>query len=423
MSKNKDKTTFNPLECTQSYLSEALGRLDVEPMHEMLLKTPYREVTVELPLRKSDGSLCVFQGYRVQHNQARGPFKGGLRLHKGMDLGLGKALAEIMTWKTALAGLPFGGAKGGINCNARELSKLELEQLIKKFTRRMNGIFGYDRDIPAPDVGCGASEMAWIYDAHSQYYGHQPDVVTGKPIHLGGTEGRVEATGFGIAKVTQWMAERRGIDLEKSTVAIQGFGNVGRSAASYLEQAGATVIAVSDSSGGVYSENGLDIDSLIRKTFENKKKQIISDIKGDCEHISNAELLSCNADILIPAALDCAINEDNASTVKANLVVEGANIPVTCEAEKILGDNGVAIIPDILANAGGVICSYFEWVQNREGRMWSRERVMSEIESALSAAFNNVAETVEKEDIPYRLAAYVIAVDRVAKAQQSRGFL
>ncbi len=425
VSKNKQKTSeeSSPRNCTQSYLVQALKELDLAPAFEALLKTPYREIHLELPFERDDGSICVFQGFRVQHNQSRGPFKGGLRYHPDMDLEHARALAEVMTWKTALVDIPFGGGKGGINCDPHELSDREMEQLTKLFARRMNGLFGPDTDIPAPDVGSGPREMSWIYDTHAQIVGHQPAIVTGKPIELGGSLGRVEATGRGVSMVTEWAAQANGIELEDARVAIQGFGNVGSQTAHFLTQAGARVVAVSDVSGGIQDDDGLDIEKLIKQIHQGSKRKTIHALKLEGKKISNKQLLAANVDILIPAALNGAINDQNADKVRAKLIIEAANLPVTFAADTILEKKKIRIVPDILANAGGVIVSYLEWVQNRTGHQWELERVDTELEKTLKQAFDAVIERAESKKVSYRLAAYCIAVDRVAKAQKLRGLL
>ena len=420
--KNSSKE-YNPLNCTQTYLAQALDKLDIDSELEAVLKTPFREIRVELPLQREDGSVSVFQGFRVQHNQSRGPFKGGLRYHPNMNLEHARALAEVMTWKTALVDIPFGGGKGGINCDSSELSDKELEQLTKLFTRRMHGLFGPEIDIPAPDVGSGPREMSWIYDAHAQIAGHQPAVVTGKPIELGGSLGRVEATGRGVSMVTQWAAEANDIDIKDATVAIQGFGNVGSQAAYFLAEAGARIVAVSDASGAIHNKDGLDVGKLIKQVLGNKNTKTIDELKIDGKKISNKQLLALDVDILIPAALDGAIDDENADKVSAKLIVEGANLPVTCAASVILAKNKIRVVPDILANAGGVIVSYLEWVQNRQGHKWTEERVNEELETLLKAAFDAVLKMADDKKITYRLAAYCIAVERVAIAQRMRGLL
>ncbi|MCB1675733.1 MAG: Glu/Leu/Phe/Val dehydrogenase [Halioglobus sp.] len=414
---------FNALSCSQSYLAQALDLLGLDPMLEAVLQNPYREVAVELPLQRQDGSICTFRGYRVQHSQARGPFKGGLRYHPDMDMDHARALAALMTWKTALVDIPFGGGKGGINCDPRSLSEIELQRLTKSFTRRLDGLLGPDLDIAAPDVGSGPREMAWIYDAFVLGHAHHHGVVTGKPLELGGSAGRIEATGRGVALVTGWAAAREDIDIGRASVAIQGFGNVGEYAARYLREAGATIVAVSDSAGGIYHKDGVAIDALARNRREAKGSRKIRDMEIAGEFISNEELLACDADILIPAALDGAIDESNADSVRARLVVEGANLPVSCAAEKQLRDSGIPVVPDIMANAGGVVVSYLEWLQNRQGRTWTEQQVNSELEAILRAAFDKLVEVAQREALHYRLAAYHIAVQRVASAQQLRGLV
>ena len=354
-----------PRKSCENFLNQAFEFLDVDPEMQQLLRSPYREVRFELPLKRDDGSINVFYGYRVQHNQSRGPFKGGLRYHKDVDLEHFVALAEIMTWKTSLLDLPFGGGKGGINCDPLELSTHELETLTKRYVQRLSMLIGPDRDIPAPDMGTGPREMAWIVDAYSLIEGFNPAVVTGKPVELGGSKGRLEATGYGAAYIAAKAANEEGIEIEGAWVSLQGFGNVGSNAARFLHDFGATIIAVSDHSCGLYNEEGLNIEKLIEMAEHKRKGGKLDQCKGDFKKISNAELLQLDTEILIPAAIGGVINEDNAMDINADLIVEAANMPVTCDADSILNDRGVTIVPDILANAGGVTVSYLEWVQNR----------------------------------------------------------
>ncbi len=356
---------------------------------QQLLRSPYREVRFELPLKRDDGSISLFYGYRVQHNQSRGPFKGGLRYHKDVDLEHFVALAEIMTWKTSLLDLPFGGGKGGIDCDPTELSPGELEALTKRYVQRISMLIGPDLDIPAPDMGTGPREMVWIVDTFSPIDGFNPAVATGKPIELGGAKGRLEATGFGVALITSIAAEEQGIDIDGVRVAIQGFGNVGSNAARFLHERGATIIAVSDYSCGLYNKEGLDIDSLIDMS-SHKQQGDLSGYKGDFEKITNDESLKLDTDILIPAAVGGIINEDNVKEVKARLIVEAANMPITCNADAALNEQGIVVIPDILANSGGVTVSYLEWVQNRQRYQWSREKIADGLTRRLSNAWNDV---------------------------------
>lgn len=412
---------FMPRKTVEQYSKAAFEHLEYEEETAELLLRPYRELQFELPLRRADGSLSVFYGYRVQHERARGPLKGGLRYHPSVDLDHSVALATVMTWKTAVAGLPFGGAKGGINCDPKELTTHELEVLTKLMVERLDGFIGPNLDIPAPDMGTGPHEMAWIFEAYSERHGYTPEIVTGKPVDLGGSRGRVAATGRGVSLVTQWAAEENDLDLNDVTVAIQGFGNVGGYAAKLLSEAGAAVVAVSGASGGWYKENGLDVATMFRTTQESEDPPPLAEMDVDGDSIENSELLALNVDILIPAAIGGAITEENADGIQAQLIVEGANIPTTHEADQILQGNGKTVVPDILANAGGVIVSFLEWVQNNQRYQWTEEQVNEELKSRLYGAWKTVRQRADKDEISYRLAAYADAVERVLRAIQLRG--
>jgi glutamate dehydrogenase (NAD(P)+) len=411
-----------PRASCERFLKDAFEHLQVSDEMQQLLRSPYREVSFELPLKRDDGSISLFHGYRVQHNQSRGPFKGGLRYHKDVDLEHFVALGEIMTWKTSLLDLPFGGAKGGIDCDPKELSAEELETLTKRYTQRIAMLIGPDHDIPAPDMGTGPREMAWIVDAYSHLDGFKPEVVTGKPIELGGAKGRLEATGYGVAQITAKAAEALEMDIKGATVAIQGTGNVGSFAARRLVELGATVVAVSGRQGGVYLEAGLDIGQVLDSLAQQGSGEDSAKELADCQSISNEDLLQLDVDILIPAAIGGVINEGNADQIQATLIVEAANMPLTCKADSMLQERGVEIIPDILANAGGVTVSYLEWVQNRQRYQWNRERTIEELEKRLSLAWQETCERAKKENLNYRLAAYVIAVERLIEAINLRGF-
>lgn len=417
-------TRTNSLRTTcERFLDDAFDLLDISSEMRQLLRSPYREVRFELPLKRDDGTIKLFYGYRVQHNQSRGPFKGGLRYHPDVNLGHFVALAEVMTWKTSLLDLPFGGAKGGINCNPADLSQKELETLTKQYVRRMLTLLGPDRDIPAPDMGTGPEEMAWILDECAHNGGFNPATVTGKPLELGGAAGRVEATGYGVALVTAQAAATRGMDLAGATVAIQGMGNVGMHAARFLADRGAKIIAMSNSRGGLYQPSGLDLDRLQRSIRQADHGQdALAALSSDCDRISNEELLQLPAEVLIPAAISGVIDADNAHKIQAQLVIEAANIPVSCAAVDILDERKITVIPDILANSGGVTASFFEWVQNRQRYQWSRKKMQRKLEQRLNRAWERVAEKAAQEGLNYRQAAYVIAVQRVVTAINLRGF-
>ncbi|MGD8379141.1 MAG: Glu/Leu/Phe/Val dehydrogenase dimerization domain-containing protein [Gammaproteobacteria bacterium] len=406
---------------SDAFFQSAMDELGLDEEMQYLLRTPFRVVQLELPLRKHDDTLTVFTGFRVQHNNSRGPFKGGLRYHPAMDATHARELAALMTWKTALAGLPLGGGKGGINCNPRELTTSELEQLTKQFTQRMGDVIGPRVDVMAPDVGTGPREMAWIYDAYTRMRGDNPSVVTGKPLALGGSPGRTEATGRGVATVAEWAAKEDDFPLKGATVAIQGFGNVGRYAALYLSQAGAKVVAVSDVDGGLGNDKGLDVAAL-GEAMENGTITSVSEATDKGDAMNNDALLGMEVDMLIPAALGGAIHKDNADSVRARMIVEAANMPLTPDADRALRQRGVTIVPDILANAGGVTVSYLEWVQNREGDRWSEAEVNEKLEKRLREAWQAVTRRANAEDVTYRAAAYLVAVERVKKATTLRGF-
>ena len=412
-----------PRKSCEQFLEDAFQHLEISPEMQQLLRSPYREVRFELPLKRDDGSISVFYGYRVQHNQSRGPFKGGLRFHKDVDMEHFVALGEIMTWKTSLLDLPFGGAKGGINCNPHELSPGELETLTKRYAQRISMLIGPDRDIPAPDMGSGPREMAWIVDALSHNDGFNPAAVTGKPVELGGAHGRLEATGHGAALLACLALEEEGHDVTDTTVAIQGVGNVGTYAAKTLAQNGAKLVAISDSECGIFNADGLDVDKVLDQINKHKKEGgSLKELSGDFEAIDNEELLELEVNVLMPAAVGGVINEKNVEKIKADLVVEAANMPVTCDADSCLHERGVSIIPDILANAGGVTASYLEWVQNRQRYQWGADENIQELQKRMKAAWKVVRDRAKEEDLNYRQAAYLVAVERIVKAVDLRGF-
>lgn len=400
------------------FFEAATSKLKIDGNLLQFLRTPFREIKVEIPLIKEDGSLKVLSGYRVQHNNVLGPFKGGLRYHPAVNMGEFRALAALMTWKCALVGIPFGGGKGGIACDPKEFTTRELRELTKSFTAKMHHIFGPRLDVPAPDVGTNPKVMAWIYEEYNKYNGHSPGVVTGKPVELGGSYGRLEATGRGVAMITGFVLERLKRDIRAQRVAIQGFGNVGSYTAKFLNEMGAKVVAVSDASGGILNERGIDTQGLF---LHSKKEGRLAGF-ANAESITNEELLALRCDVLIPAALDGVIHDGNVDKVRASLIVEAANSPLTYEAHINLVERGIPVIPDILVNAGGVTVSYFEWVQNVQGYRWEEDRVDSELEKTMLKAAEAVFKTAESEKVDYRTAAYLIAVSRVAKAMELTGF-
>ncbi len=393
-------------------------RLGLDDGVRALLSVPKRELITNFPVSMDDGSVRVFTGYRIQHNMVRGPAKGGIRYHPQVGLGEVRALAMWMTWKCALAGIPYGGAKGGVQCDPKRLSKGELERLTRRYTSEISIIIGPESDIPAPDVNTNAQVMAWIMDAYSMNAGrYTPGVVTGKPLELGGSQGREEATGRGAAIIAGEAMNHAGRPIEGATTAIQGFGNVGVHAAQTLRDMGASVIAVSDSSGGVHDPSGLDPDELI--AFRKEGGRFAEFPKYD--RVSNQELLELPCDILVPSALENQITGSNADRVRAKMIVEGANGPTTPEADAILYDNGVTVVPDILANAGGVVVSYFEWVQNIQFYFWELSEVRERMRKVLTTAFSEVVARQEAERLPMRDVALMLGVERVAEAFKLRG--
>ncbi|MGA2992724.1 MAG: Glu/Leu/Phe/Val dehydrogenase dimerization domain-containing protein [Candidatus Korobacteraceae bacterium] len=397
----------------------AAERLGLSSEQRKLLKMPFREIGVEVPIRMDDGELRVFSGYRVQHNGARGPAKGGIRFHPAVDLAEIRSLAEVMTWKTALANIPFGGAKGGVNCDPGEMSKAELERITRKFISRIHHILGPYRDVPAPDVNTNPQVMAWIMDEYSSRHGYSPACVTGKPVELGGSLGRKQATGRGVMLVLMKYLHDIRRSPNRLKVAIQGFGNVGSFAGLLLEEQGCDVFAVSDVYGGITGKNQQalpmkDVMEHVAKTGS------VIEFPGS-EPISNDDLLLLDCDILIPAALECVLHANNAPKVRAKIIAEAANLPTTPEADDILTRKGVTVLPDILTNAGGVIVSYFEWVQNLQQEFWSEERVNHELDRYITLAYNEVATLASSANIPFKAAAYQLAVKRVAHAEELRG--
>jgi len=411
---NKKESPTDTVNCFFDGAAEQLGLS--EEICQTLIK-PYREIIVEVPLRRNDGHLDLYTGYRVQHNGSRGPYKGGIRFHSTADLEEVRALAALMTWKTALADIPFGGAKGGVTCNALDLETNELERLTRIFTSKISLILGPQRDIPAPDMGTDAQVMAWMMDEYGKRYGHTPEIVTGKPIELGGSIGRNEATGHGTSVIIAEATIDFNLSFDK--VVIHGFGNVGSHAALYLKQMGAKIIAISDYYGGIYNPNGLPIQQLFQYAVERRPLKDYS----DADQISNQEILELECDILIPAAIGGVITEENANRIQASAIFEAANYPTTMSGEQVLADRGIPVFPDILVNAGGVIVSYFEWVQNIQQFRWDINRVNKEMKEMLVKAYKNVFEIHKNKGVSLRTAAFMVGVQRVAKATELRGYL
>lgn len=407
--------------CNQRYVAAAMDRLNVSDEIRQLLQASDREARVELPLKRADGTLQLFHGFRVQHDRSRGPFKGGVRFHPDVDMDECRSLASTMTWKTAVANLPFGGAKGGIDCNPEALSSQELEVLVKQFVDRLGPLIGPMRDVPAPDMGSDEKAMAWILDAYSRRYGNHPSVVTGKPVALGGIPIRTGATGHGVALMANWAVERTGDTIENKRVAIQGFGNVGSHAARHLADAGARIVAISDKHGAVYREAGLDVGAILAERTRCPGAEV-RELAAGAESVPGEELLTLDVNILIPAAVGGVLNEGNAESVQAGLIVEAANLPTTDAGDRILCERGRTIVPDILANSGGVSASYMEWAQNRQGYPWKRSRLSKEFLNIMRSAFTAIAARMDADGIDMRSAAYTVAVDRVMQASMLRGF-
>lgn len=411
----------SPREIVDHHFDRATERLRLSAEMRTLLSTPFREIKVQVPVRMDDGSLRIFTAYRVQHNSARGPAKGGIRFHPWVDEEEIRALAEVMTWKAALVNVPFGGAKGGVACDPAEMSPAELERLTRKFISRVHRLLGPYRDVPAPDMGTNPNVMSWILDEYSSRHGYTPACVTGKPAELGGLPGRMQATGRGVAYVLSQYVESFGHPLKGLglKVVIQGFGNVGSHTARALAEEGCEVIAVSDIYGGIVSRDrkGLPIPALAAYALER------GSVAGfpDTIPVDNEEILTLDCDVLIPAAVECVLHQGNAPRVQARVVVEAANLPTMPEADEIFARRGITVIPDILANAGGVVVSYLEWAQNLQQEDWDERKVEAELRRYLSRAFQEASARAEAERIPLRQAAYEIAIERVAQAERLRG--
>lgn len=407
----------NNKKASDDQFNQAADLIGLDEEVRLSLIAPDRELMVEVPLRKDDGTIQSFRGYRVQHNNSRGPFKGGIRFHEEVDLDEVRALAALMTWKTALVDIPYGGGKGGITVNPNDLSMLELERLSRRFFRSIDPIIGLNRDIPAPDVNTNAQIMAWFMDEYGMMNGHTPGIVTGKPIELGGSLGREAATGRGTAIITRESASFFNLDLSKSNVVIQGFGNVGSYTAKFLDEMGSKIIAVSDVNGGLYEPDGFDVTSLIE--FNSKNRTIKGCGQGSA--ISNEKLIGLECDFLIPAALGGVIHKMNVDELNCKVVVEAANGPVTPTADKKLFEKNIHVVPDILTNAGGVTVSYFEWVQNLQQLQWDESEVNEKLEKKMVSAFKEVSSLMEQRKTSMRMAAFAVAIDRVAQAYALRG--
>jgi len=413
-----DHTQRDPWDIALAQFSIAADKLHLDPNMREILATCQRELTVHFPVRMADGVVKVFAGYRVQHNTTRGPGKGGIRYHPAVTIGEIKALAMWMTWKCAVVGIPYGGAKGGVVCDPKMMSAQQLETLTRRYTTEIELLIGPERDIPAPDVNTNAQTMAWIMDTYSMHHGYTSlAVVTGKPLSIGGSEGRREATARGAVYTIIEAAKHLGLDLEGARVVVQGFGNAGSFSAKLMAELGATVVGLSDTSGGIHNPKGIDpnkVDAYKRETGS------LVGFPG-AEKVSNAELLELDCEILIPAAIENQIGEHNAPRIKAKLIAEAANGPTSPEADRVLHDRGVFLIPDILCNAGGVTVSYFEWVQDLQNLFWREATINARLKEIMVKSFTDVLDMADKNKVDMRTAAYMVAVARVAEATLTRG--
>jgi glutamate dehydrogenase (NAD(P)+) len=406
-------------EIVSHWFTLAADRLEIREDVRAVLSSSYREVQVQIPASLSDGKIHVFSGYRVQHNGARGPYKGGIRFHPDVDLDEVRALASLMTWKTAIANVPYGGAKGGVNCDPRHLEPGEVQKIARSFMDKIEKVLGPTRDIPAPDVGTNAQTMAWLMDEYGKLHGHTPAIVTGKPIALEGSYGRDAATGRGVVYMLEEAAKREGLKLKGARVVVQGYGNVGSWAARLAAQLGCKLIAVSDAEGAIRNDEGIDPDRLHEHVSQDRAVPEYA----DAEKISPDELLATECDVLIPAALGGMIHEANADSINCKVIVEGANSPTTPAADAILADKGVFVVPDVMANAGGVVVSYFEWVQNLQHFRWSEDEVNNRLSDIMRTAYHTVADRAKEDDVSLRVAGYAIGIERVLEAARLRGYL
>lgn len=413
-------TKYNPFDNFVAVMDKAASVMGISEEDYLTFKYPERELKVALPVRMDDGSLKVFEGFRIQHSTLRGPAKGGVRYHQNVNVDEVRALSAWMTFKCAVAAIPYGGGKGGIVCRPREMSKGELERLTRTYIDKISAIISPNTDIPAPDVGTNAQTMDWMVDEYSKLKGESVyGIVTGKSIEIGGSKGRNEATGRGVCFVTLEMMKKYNMKPEDCKIVIQGMGNVGSISAKLLAEEGAKIVAVSDVSCAIYNENGLDIAGIYK--YLDSGKNLLDGYTGDCKRITNAELLELPCDILIPAALENQITAENADRIKAKIVIEAANGPTSVEADEILNKKGVKVLPDILSNSGGVIVSYFEWVQNLQNFYWGEDDVNAKLKRQIVGAFNDVFDAREKYDCTFRVAAYIVALNRLVTAKKLRG--
>ncbi|KAK4280037.1 hypothetical protein QN277_011715 [Acacia crassicarpa] len=412
------KPILNALEATNRNFRRAARLLGLDSMLQTSLMIPFREVKVECTIPKDDGSLVSYIGYRIQHDNARGPMKGGIRYHHEVNLDEINALAQLMTWKTAVVDLPYGGAKGGINCNPKDLSPSELERLTRTFTQKIHDLIRINTDIPAPDMGTNAQTMAWIFDEYSKFHGNSLPIVTGKPLHLGGSLGREAATGRGVVIAAEALLAEHGKSLKDLTFVIQGFGNVGSWVARLIHKSGGKIIAVSDITGAIKNPDGIDIPKLLK---HKEKTLSLKDFTG-ADNFDPAQVLVHECDVLIPCALGGVINRETAKDVKAKFIIEAANNPTDPEADEVLLKKGVVVLPDIYANAGGVTVSYFEWVQNIQGFMWDEKRINYELQKYMTKAFHDIKDKCKTFDCNLRMGAFTLGVERVARASTLRGW-
>ncbi|MDZ4821418.1 MAG: Glu/Leu/Phe/Val dehydrogenase dimerization domain-containing protein [Planctomycetota bacterium] len=401
-------------DATRLYFDRAADQIELTDNMRRLLLTPKREVQVQIPIEMDNGELRTFIGYRVQHDNSRGPMKGGLRYHHEVDLDEVRSLAALMTWKTAVVNLPYGGAKGGIAIDPRTLSRRELERITRKFVDNIHDLFGPDTDIPAPDMGTNSDVMAWIMNQYEKYHGFSPACVTGKPVELYGLPGREEATGRGVGIFVVKLLSRLGRKPQNTRVAIQGFGNVGSHAAKFLQDAECKIVAISDASGDYYNKNGLDLSDMLKHAQAHQNS--LAGYRGADRLFKSGDLLELDVDLLIPAALGGVLTMENAAKVKAPIIVEAANAPTDPGADEVFNDRGIVVLPDILANAGGVTASYFEWVQNRQHYSWGLNRVRQELDKALGDAFESVWQLAQERKVTLRTAAYMLGIGRVGRA-------
>jgi glutamate dehydrogenase (NAD(P)+) len=408
------------LDIVRHHFDQAVERLELPDDLRVVFWEPYREVTVQIPVKLSDGKIHVYSGYRIQHNGARGPYKGGVRFHPEVDIDEVRALASLMTWKTAVANVPFGGAKGGVNCPAGDLERPELQKIARSFMDKIEKVLGPTRDIPAPDVNTNAQTMAWMMDEYGKLHGHTPAICTGKPIALEGSYGREQATGRGCVYMFREAAPQIGLNPAETTFVVQGFGNVGSWGARIMQQLGCKMVGVSDATGAIQSEAGIDAEELTKHIFEEQGK--LTEF-GGAEVISPDDLLAIECDVFIPAALGGMIHEGNADRMNCRMIIEGANSPTTPAADTILNEKDVHVIPDVMANAGGVVASYFEWVQNLQHFRWSEREVNDKLGGIMRKAYRDVSGRAKGERISLREAAYLLGIERVVEASRTRGYV